>query len=139
MRPRSNASIAPASAATSMPPMIMKNLFETGLRALMLAASLALAACGPGSGGTGTGPTVTFSTKSVTAPSGGSAGPAIFAGLTVDADSVLLATGCGNFEFVGTWGVDEQNRATVVGQWQPPGAAPSQLATLQLAFTGDPL
>jgi len=129
-----------------MQPIKMTNLFERrcGLLARLaaaLAATLALAACGPGTGGTGTGPigaTLGFSgsaTASTAAPGAACTTDCAQASLRLDTERVELAAPCLRFVFAGTWGVDTTGLAVLAGTAETAGGATVPDSTLRLQFS----
>lgn len=128
-----------------MQPIKMTNLFEcrVGLLARLaaaLAATLALAACGPGTGGTGTGPigaTLGFSgaaTASTAAPGAACTTDCAQASLRLDTERVALAAPCLRFVFAGAWGVDANGLAVVAGTAETAGGVLLPNSTLRLQF-----
>jgi hypothetical protein len=123
---------------TSLP----ERLFPLWRRATLVLLLALVASCGPGTGGTGTGP-ISFSADlglSTAAPGSiGTAGGALACAgcsridLQLDDQRIELRLPCGRFVYEGAWNPDA-TELTLAGTFQPPGAAASAPATLQLQF-----
>jgi hypothetical protein len=125
----------------------MKNLFDAALRGLLLAALVALGACGPGGGGTGTGPlsfsglgrSVTTAQPGTSPPTGGTAGgctDCVRVDVQLQEAQIELTTPCSRFVFEGPWAQDVNGVVTVTGRYETPALGRTVVATLRLQFSG---